>query len=125
LARLGFEIISTAGTHAVLARCDVPATRIQKLAEGRPNIRDYIKNGKVQLIINTPTRKGPRTDEGKIRSLAVLNKVPIVTTITGASAAARAIEAMQAEDWSVKPLQEYAGSKAAAAAKGQPAAGRR
>jgi len=55
----------------------------------------------------------------------VLNKVPIVTTITGASAAARAIEAMQAEDWSVKPLQEYAGSKAAAAAKGQPAAGRR
>jgi len=69
--------------------------------------RDYIKNGKVQLIINTPTRKGPRTDEGKIRSLAVLNKVPIVTTITGASAAARAIEALQAEEWGVKPLQDY------------------
>jgi carbamoyl-phosphate synthase large subunit len=107
LAALGFEIISTAGTHAVLSRCDVPATRIHKLAEGRPNIKDFIKNGKVQLIINTPTRKGPRTDEGKIRSLAVLNKVPIVTTITGASAAARAIEALQKEDWSVKPLQEY------------------
>jgi carbamoyl-phosphate synthase large subunit len=107
LAALGFEIISTSGTHAVLARHDVPATRIHKLAEGRPNIKDFIKNGKVQLIVNTPTRKGPRTDEGKIRALAVLNKVPIVTTITGAGAAARAIEAMQAEEWGVKPLQAY------------------
>jgi carbamoyl-phosphate synthase large subunit len=103
----GFELVATAGTHAVLARCDVPSTRISKLAEGRPNIKDYIKNGKVQLIINTPTRKGPQTDEGKIRSMAVLNKVPIVTTITGATAAARAIAAMQAEEWGVKPLQEY------------------
>jgi carbamoyl-phosphate synthase large subunit len=107
IADLGFEIITTAGTHAVLARNDVPSTRIAKLAEGRPNIKDFIKNGKVQLIINTPTKKGPRTDEGKIRSMAVLNKVPIVTTITGASAAARAIAALQAEDWGVKPLQEY------------------
>ena len=107
LAAQGFELIATGGTHAVLAKSDVPATRINKLAEGRPNIRDYIKNGKVQLIINTPTRKGPQTDEGKIRAMAVLNKVPIVTTITGATAAARAIGAMQAEEWGVKPLQEY------------------
>ncbi|HZN65196.1 MAG TPA: hypothetical protein VFB66_07815, partial [Tepidisphaeraceae bacterium] len=83
------------------------STRIAKLAEGRPNIGDFIKNGKVQLIINTPTKKGPKTDEGKIRSMAVLNKVPIVTTITGANAAARAMEALQAEQWDVKPLQEY------------------
>jgi len=107
IAGLGFEIISTAGTHAVLARHDVPSTRIAKLAEGRPNIGDFIKNGKVQLIINTPTKKGPKTDEGKIRSMAVLNKVPIVTTITGANAAARAMEALQSEQWDVKPLQEY------------------
>ncbi len=86
---------------------DIPATRISKLAEGRPNIKDYIKNGKVQLIINTPTKKGPQTDEGKIRAMAVLNKVPIVTTITGANAAAQAIQAMQKEDWGVQPLQEY------------------
>ena len=107
LADQGFELIATAGTHAILAKNDVPATRIHKLAEGRPNIKDYIKNGKVQLIINTPTRKGPQTDEGKIRSMAVLNKVPIVTTITGATAAGRAIAAMQQEEWGVKPLQEY------------------
>jgi carbamoyl-phosphate synthase large subunit len=118
LADQGFELIATGGTHAVLAKNDVPATRISKLAEGRPNIKDFIKNGKVQLIINTPTRKGPQTDEGKIRAMAVLSKIPIVTTITGATAAARAIAAMQAEEWGVKPLQEYfGGAKKGAASK--------
>jgi carbamoyl-phosphate synthase large subunit len=107
LADAGFEILSTSGTYAVLAKHDIPATRISKLAEGRPNIKDYIKDGKVNLIINTPTRKGPQTDEGKIRALAVLNKVPIVTTLTGANACARAIQAMQANDWGVRPLQDY------------------
>jgi carbamoyl-phosphate synthase large subunit len=107
LADAGFEIIASSGTYAALARHDIPATKISKLSEGRPNIKDFIKNGKVNLIINTPTRKGPQTDEGKIRSLAVLNKVPIVTTITGAIACARAIQAMQKEDWTVRPLQEY------------------
>jgi carbamoyl-phosphate synthase large subunit len=66
-----------------------------------------MKNGDVQLIINTPTRKGPQTDEGKIRATAVLSRVPIVTTITGALAAARAIVALQKQGWDVKPLQEY------------------
>jgi carbamoyl-phosphate synthase large subunit len=117
LAEQGFELIATGGTHAVLAKNDVPATRISKLAEGRPNIKDFIKNGKVQLIITTPTRKGPQTDEGKIRAMAVLNKIPIVTTITGATAAARAIAAMQAEEWGVKPLQEYFGGAKKDAAK--------
>ncbi|HEY2588188.1 MAG TPA: translation initiation factor IF-2 N-terminal domain-containing protein, partial [Tepidisphaeraceae bacterium] len=107
LAECGFEIIATQGTFDVLSKNGVPATRISKLSEGRPNIKDFIKNKKVQLIINTPTRKGPQTDEGKIRALAVLNKVPIVTTITGANAAARAIQAMQKEEWGVRPLQEY------------------
>jgi carbamoyl-phosphate synthase large subunit len=107
LADAGFEIIASSGTYKALARNDIPATKISKLAEGRPNIKDYIKNGKVSLIINTPTKKGPATDEGKIRSLAVLNKVPIVTTITGANAAARAIQAMRKEQWGVRPLQDY------------------
>ena len=107
LADAGFQIVATEGTQAALASHRVPVTRISKLSEGRPNIKDYIKNKKVQLIINTPTKKGPQTDEGKIRAMAVLNKVPIVTTITGANAAARAIVAMQKEDWKVKPLQEY------------------
>jgi len=107
LAECGFEIIATQGTFTVLAKNNVPAKRIAKLSEGRPNISDFIKNKQVHLLINTPTKKGPPTDEGKIRALAVLNKVPIVTTITGANAAARAIQAMQQTDWSVRPLQEY------------------
>ena len=107
LADCGFEIIATEGTLVALTRAGIPATRLSKLSEGRPNIKDFIKNKKVHLIINTPTRKGPQTDEGKIRSLAVLNKVPIVTTIAGANAAARAIQAMQKEEWGVRPLQDY------------------
>jgi carbamoyl-phosphate synthase large subunit len=107
LAEAGFQILATSGTFDVLSKNDVPATRIAKLAEGRPNIKDQIKNGKIQLIINTPTKKGPATDEGKIRAMAVLNKIPIVTTITGAHAAAKAILAIQNRDWGVQPLQEY------------------
>jgi carbamoyl-phosphate synthase large subunit len=59
------------------------------------------------LIINTPTKKGPQTDEGKIRAMSVLNRVPIVTTLAGANAAARAIRELQKGAWDVKPLQEY------------------
>ena len=79
----GFEIIATQGTYDALRKNDVPATRIAKLSEGRPNIADFIKNKKVQLLINTPTRKGPHTDEGRIRAMAVLAKVPIVTDDAG------------------------------------------
>jgi carbamoyl-phosphate synthase large subunit len=107
LTEIGFNILATAGTHEVLAQNDVPATRVSKLAQGRPNIIDHIKNGQVQLIINTPTTKGPATDEGKIRAMSVINRVPILTTITAASAAAKAIKATQEGGWSVKPLQSY------------------
>jgi carbamoyl-phosphate synthase large subunit len=107
LAGAGFDLIASDGTFRALAKHDIPARRIPKLSEGRPNIKDLIKNGQVQLIINTPTKKGPQTDEGKIRAMAILNKVPIVTTITGANAAAKAILAMQKSEWSVKPLQAY------------------
>jgi carbamoyl-phosphate synthase large subunit len=107
LAEMGFTIIATAGTHAELSRNGVSSTRINKLNEGRPDIRDYIKNRKVQLIVNTPTKKGPQTDEGKIRAMAVLRKIPMITTVTGAFAAAKAIAALRAADWGVKPLQEH------------------
>jgi carbamoyl-phosphate synthase large subunit len=104
---LGFEIMSSAGTYTTLSKAGIETKRIPKLSEGRPNIADFIKNGQVQLLINTPTRKGPQTDEGKIRAMSVLHKVPIVTTLTGASAAVRAIAAMQKNEWDVRPLQEY------------------
>jgi carbamoyl-phosphate synthase large subunit len=107
LAKLGFTILTSSGTGATLAEAGVPNTVIPKLAEGRPNIIDKMKNGEIQLIINTPTKKGPATDEGKIRAASVMNRVPTFTTLTAASAAADAIEALQKTGWDVKPLQAY------------------
>jgi carbamoyl-phosphate synthase large subunit len=107
LVEMGFEIIATGGTHKKLGEAGISSTRVAKLSEGRPNIQDYIKNGKVQMIINTPTKKGPTTDEGKIRAMSVLNKIPIFTTITAAGAVTRAIKAIQTGGWGVKPLQAY------------------
>jgi carbamoyl-phosphate synthase large subunit len=107
LVEMGFTLLASPGTWQELRRNDVPATRISKLAEGRPNIKDYIKNKQVALIINTPTRKGPQTDEGAIRAMAVMHRVPMITTLTGANAATQAIAAMQGQDWSVRPLQDY------------------
>ncbi|CAN5444386.1 carbamoyl-phosphate synthase large subunit [soil metagenome] len=107
LASCGFNLLTSRGTHDVLKRAGVKSKRLPKLAEGRPNIVDYMKNGDVQLIINTATKKGPETDEGKIRATAVINRVPIVTTLTGGLAVAKAIAALQKGGWEVKPLQEY------------------
>ena len=107
LAQAGFTLLATGGTYDALAKNDVEATRLSKLSEGRPNIRDLIKNGQVQLIVNTPTRKGPQTDEGKIRAMAVLSRVPMLTTVKAAHAAAQAILELQKGDWTVRPLQEY------------------
>jgi carbamoyl-phosphate synthase large subunit len=110
LVDCGFELIATDGTFKELQKNDIPATRLAKLNQGRPNIADYIKNKEIQLIINTPTKKGPATDEGKIRAMAILHKIPIITTLTAARAAAGAIKALQKGDWTVKPLQDYMNS---------------
>jgi carbamoyl-phosphate synthase large subunit len=107
LAECGFDIIATTGTCEVLQAHGIQARHIAKLQEGRPNIKDFIKNGQVQLIINTPTKKGPQTDEGKIRALAVLYRIPMITTLTGAGAAAKAIAALHTSGWEVRPLQDY------------------
>ena len=113
LAELGFKIISTAGTHGVLAAYSVAAMRLNKLTHGRPNLADLIANRQVDLLINTPTRKGRNTDEGRIRALAVSHNIPLITTITGAQAAVAAIAALRAageepgQAWGVKSLQEY------------------
>ena len=110
LTELGFKLVCTGGTHKALMEAPggpIPAVRIPKLQEGRPNIIDFIKNREVVLLINTPTTKGPKSDEGKIRAAAVLHKLPIITTLTAAEVAVLAIEALKAGDWSVKPIQEY------------------
>jgi len=92
LEELGFKLIATRGTAATLTKNDVKVELISKVSEGRPNVVDLIKNGQVNLIINTPSRKTPSRDEVSIRSSAVAHNVPLITTVSGASAAVNAIE---------------------------------
>lgn len=108
LDKLGFKIFSTAGTAKLLADNGIPVTRTYKLNEGaRPNVIDMIKNDEMSLIINTPSGMYPLLDENLIRQEALLKKVCIITTMMGAYAAIKGIEAMRSKDLSVKSLQEY------------------
>ncbi len=68
---------------------------------------DVVKNRKVKLIVNTPSGRGARTDEGRIRAAAVLLNIPVITTMSGAAAAALALEALHRTDFSVSPIQDY------------------
>ena len=81
-------------------------TRVNKLQEGHPNLLDYLIDGGMQLIMNTPSGKGARTDEGRIRAAAVAHGVPCITTIQAADAAVRAMEALRDEEMGVQALQD-------------------
>ena len=106
-AGLGFEIVSTAGTAKVLEEAGLKVARVFKLAEGRPNTLDLLKNREIQLVINTPAGQTPRADEVKIRTTAVYTGTPIMTTLSGARAAALGIAALKRCGYGVKTLQEY------------------
>lgn len=106
-ADLGFELIATSGTAAVLESAGLKVARIFKLTEGRPNTVDLLKNREIQLVINTPAGQSPRADELKIRTTAVYTGTPIMTTLSGAKAAALGIAALRKSGYGVKTLQEY------------------
>ncbi|HWY75379.1 MAG TPA: carbamoyl-phosphate synthase large subunit [Verrucomicrobiae bacterium] len=106
-ADLGFELISTSGTAAVLEKAGLKVQRLFKLTEGRPNALDLLKNREVQLVINTPAGQTPRADEIRIRTTAVYTNTPIMTTLSGARAAALGIAALKKSGYDVKPLQQY------------------
>jgi len=108
-SEMGFTIFSTSGTAVRLKDEGVPVNRLNKLAEGRPNILDMIKNGEISLIINTPSGRVPRRDEVRIRSGALASRVPTITTMRGARASVRAIRSMRNAELSVKSIQEYHG----------------
>src|SRR5688572_27250207 len=106
-AELGFNIIATSGTASVLEAAGLKVERVAKLAEGRPNAVDLLKNREVQLVINTPAGQTPRADEVKIRTTAVYTGTPIMTTLSGAKAAALGIAALRKSGYGVRTLQEY------------------
>jgi carbamoyl-phosphate synthase large subunit len=106
LEKLGFELLATKGTAARLESGGVKVTRLKKLQEGYPNVLDYMANGDLQLVMNTPSGKGARTDEGKIRAAAVSHGIPCLTTIQAADAAVLAMEALRDEHMGVLSVQE-------------------
>ena len=106
-AELGFNLISTTGTAAVLTEAGLEVESVPKLAEGRPNTLDLLKNNEIQLVINTPSGQAPRADEIKIRTTAIYTSTPIMTTIGSAKAAADGIAALKRNGYGVKPLQEF------------------
>ena len=106
-ADLGFVLIATAGTASVLEKAGLKVERIFKLTEGRPNTVDLLKNREIHLVINTPAGQSPRADELKIRTTAVYTGTPIMTTLSGAKAAALGIAALKKSGYGVKTLQEY------------------
>jgi carbamoyl-phosphate synthase large subunit len=106
-AALGFELVATSGTAAVLEKAGLKVQRVFKLQEGRPNAIDLLKNKEIQFVINTPSGATPRADEIKIRTTAVYTGTPIMTTLSGAQAAALGIAALQQRGYGVKTLQEY------------------
>ena len=106
LHAMGYEILSTPGTAKVLEENGIPVERVKKIKEGHPNLIDHMKNDDVDLILNTPSGKGARTDEGQIRANAVQHGVPCITTIQAAEAVAGALEALLHEEMQVQSLQE-------------------
>jgi carbamoyl-phosphate synthase large subunit len=107
LKDLGFNIFASSGTASVLEKNNISAKVLSKITEGRPNILDLMKDGKIQMVINTPSGRIPRQDEVKIRSQVILYNIPYTTTIFGAQATVNGIEMFMKKDLSVKSLQEY------------------
>jgi len=106
-AKLGFKIRATVGTHAFLMSQGIRSELILKEHEGRPNITDAIKNGHIQLVINTPSGRLSEYDDSYIRKTAIKHRVPYITTLAAAMAAAKGIVAYREEDSSIKSLQMY------------------
>ncbi len=108
---LGFRILATEGTQRYLRARGVPAERVAKVHEGRPNAIDLLVSGEIQLLINTPLGKFTQQDDYAIRRAALVHRVPYTTTMSAASAACDAIIALRSRRGSVRSLQEWHESK--------------
>ncbi|MBQ7065206.1 MAG: carbamoyl-phosphate synthase large subunit [Lachnospiraceae bacterium] len=103
----GFKIVATGGTYDLISKAGIPATKVNKLYEGRPNIADMITNGDIQLIVNSPAGKEAVTDDSYLRKAAIKHKVPYLTTLAAAKATAEGIRYVKThENGELKSLQE-------------------
>ncbi|MFH1674933.1 MAG: carbamoyl phosphate synthase large subunit, partial [Pseudomonadota bacterium] len=106
---MGFTIVATAGTSRFLRERNISNQPVKKVSEGRPHIVDHIKNGEIQLAINTALGSGPARDGYNIRRAVLEYHVPYVTTVAGACAMASGIGAMLGKKLTIKSIQEYHG----------------
>jgi carbamoyl-phosphate synthase large subunit len=106
-SEMGFKLIATSGTADFLNENGIRAKTVFKLKEGRPHVVDRIKNGEIQLVINTSLGKKTTSDSYEIRRTTLIYNIPYTTTIAGAKAMAEAVSELQRGDWDVKTLQEY------------------
>ncbi len=109
LDEMGFQFMATAGTSSCLTKAGIPNQLIKKITEGRPNVTDYIKNGQIQLAINTPSGKESAGGARIIRRTVLRYEVPYATTLAGAGAMAAAIEAMKKNKLTVNSIQWFHG----------------
>jgi carbamoyl-phosphate synthase large subunit len=107
LADLGFRLLATGGTAGVLQRAGIPVERVAKVSEGPNHVADLIRGGKVDLVVNTPFGRGPRTDGYFIRTASAAAGVPCITTLPGVFAAVRGIEALRGRPSEPRSIQEY------------------
>jgi carbamoyl-phosphate synthase large subunit len=106
LAEMDYRIISTRGTAGALRTAGVKVAEVFKIQEGRPNLIDFMKNGQVALVINTPSGRGARSDERRIRAAAVAHGVTCITTLAAAQAAVEACRALRQRELTVSALQD-------------------
>jgi len=114
LADLKFKLVATKGTAKVLKANGLKVKALKRVLEGNPNAIDLIKRNGIQLVINTPTGKGPKKDQASIRSVAVMHGIPCITTMAGAQATVTGMDAMSKRKMKVRSLQEYHGLRKAA-----------
>jgi carbamoyl-phosphate synthase large subunit len=107
LHELGFKIVSSAGTARKLADANIPVTPLLKLSEGRPNVVDLIKNKEIALVMNTPAGAVARHEEIQIRTSALKNRIPVMTTIAAAEASVEGIKSIRAQGLKVQALQDF------------------
>ena len=110
LRDLGFKIVATGGTQRYLIEKNIECEKINKVLEGRPHIVDAMKNGDVDIVFNTTQGAKALIDSASIRRTALLYHIPYYTTLAGASAVTRAIEAMRADNLKIAPIQSYINS---------------
>jgi carbamoyl-phosphate synthase large subunit len=107
IAAMGFKIYASEGTWRVLNSSGISAKLVQKIGEGKPDIIDLIKSGDIDLVINVPAGRKSQLDSKPIRSAAVTQGIPYITTLEGAQAAISGMDSLERTGFSVKPIQEY------------------